>query len=138
MPLCQSAEELALKHESRILRQDECPRILLSCYRARNSGPDTSLKVTLLLLRQKQSALELRIHFIHMHPPQYSTRGPEMLTSLLNRWRAQHPRHLQPRHWHPQPPQPRKPRKTYQNHWHYNRFLALYPIIISVRNSVPS
>ena len=47
----QSAEVLALKHESRILRQDECPRILLSCYRARNSGPDiTSPKVTLLLL----------------------------------------------------------------------------------------
>ena len=38
----QSAEVLALKHESKILRQDECPRprILLSCYRARNSGPD--------------------------------------------------------------------------------------------------
>ena len=33
------AEFLALKHESMILRQDECPRILLSCYRARNSGP---------------------------------------------------------------------------------------------------
>ena len=47
----------------------------------------------------------------------------------------QHPRHLQPRHW---PPQPRKSRKTYQNHWHYNRFLALYPIIISVRNLGPS
>ena len=43
MPLCQSgsqsAEVLALKHESRILREDECLRILLSCYRARNSGP---------------------------------------------------------------------------------------------------
>ena len=35
----QSAEVLALKQESRILGQDECPRILLSCYRARNSGP---------------------------------------------------------------------------------------------------
>ena len=46
----QSAEVLALKQESRILRQDKCPRILLFCYRARNSGPDiTSPKVTLLL-----------------------------------------------------------------------------------------
>ena len=36
-------------------RQDKCPRILLSCYRARNSVPEITFP-----------ALELRIHFIHM------------------------------------------------------------------------
>ena len=27
--------------------------------------------------------------------------------------------------------------KAYQNHWHYNRYLTLYPIIITVRKSGP-
>ena len=39
LSVSQSVEVVALKHESRILRQDKCPRILISCYRARNSGP---------------------------------------------------------------------------------------------------
>ena len=57
-----AAEVLALKHKSRILRQNECPRILLSCYRARNSGSDiTSPKVMLLLLFRR--TLSFPIYF---------------------------------------------------------------------------
>ena len=85
----ESPSILVLKHESRILRQDECPRILLYCYRARspiarsccdiaegknvtlcdiaatssnwtrNSGPNITSPKVTLLL-------ELRIYFIPM------------------------------------------------------------------------
>ena len=79
MLLCQSvsqsAEFLALKHKSRILRQDECPRILLSCYRARNSGPDITSPKVALLLHFSLTLSKIRIgieNSSHSHAPKFS------------------------------------------------------------------
>ena len=67
MPLYQSVEVPVLMHKSRILRQDEFSRILLSCHRARNSGPDnTSPKLTLLLLFPRHNHFSLTLSKIRI------------------------------------------------------------------------
>ena len=88
LSVSQSAEVLALKHESRILRHDECPRILLSCYRARNSGPEIMLLLLFTHMRHNIQRGKC-LHLPHFSPPTQSflinfeqniPRG-EMLTS---------------------------------------------------------
>ena len=89
----QSAEVLALKHESRILRQDECPRILLSCYRARNSGPDITkeresvagaLNSAILESRAMPGKLPLEVVLATWHTPRSSSRDAKRFIQHIN------------------------------------------------------